>query len=157
MDLVLDDCADGAYDGRIVHLRDLAYPMQVGRQGAQRAVCRGPPHDFHDPDNWAACMRRSRALRERGQQPCPPTPHRSPFMPRPFCAMPTGSLQLCVLYMYWSILYRFPIRMLDNARLGFPLVNCFTLVQPIPACYYKHYYKNACSECMPAIPIVIPI
>ena len=29
--------------------------------------------------------------------------------------------------------------------------------RPIPACYYKNYYKNACSECVPVIPIVIPI
>ena len=30
--------------------------------------------------------------------------------------------------------------------------------RPIPhAYYYKHYYKNACSVCMPVIPIVIPV
>ena len=32
-----------------------------------------------------------------------------------------------------------------------------SLGRPIPSYYYKNYYKNACSECMPAIPIVIPI
>ena len=29
--------------------------------------------------------------------------------------------------------------------------------RPIPPYYYTHYYKNACSECMPVISIVIPI
>ena len=29
--------------------------------------------------------------------------------------------------------------------------------RPIPPYYYAHYYKDACSECMPVIPIVTPI
>ena len=32
-----------------------------------------------------------------------------------------------------------------------------TVVQPIPPYYYTHYYKNACSECVHVIPIVMPI
>ena len=32
-----------------------------------------------------------------------------------------------------------------------------TVVQPILPDYYTHYYKNACSECVHVIDIVIPI
>ena len=32
-----------------------------------------------------------------------------------------------------------------------------TIGRPIPPYYYEHYYKNACSECVPVIHIVIPI
>ena len=40
---------------------------------------------------------------------------------------------------------------------GLRVALVVTVARPIPAYYYKNYYKNACSECMPAIPIVIPI
>ena len=36
-------------------------------------------------------------------------------------------------------------------------LNLVWVGRPISPYYYKKYYKNACSECMPAIPIVVPI
>ena len=44
-----------------------------------------------------------------------------------------------------------------SARLKGVQGPSLTLAQPIAAYYYKYYYKNAGSECMPVIPIVIPI
>ena len=38
-----------------------------------------------------------------------------------------------------------------------PPLGSVMVAWPIRAYYYKNYYNNACSECMPAIPIVIPI
>ena len=45
---------------------------------------------------------------------------------------------------------------LEEQRLGVEVI-LQAVGRPIPLYYYKNYYNNACSECMPAIPIVIPI
>ena len=45
----------------------------------------------------------------------------------------------------------------EKRKAGSTLRARILVAQPIPPYYYNHYYKNACSECMPAITIVIPI
>ena len=65
-----------------------------------------------------------------------------------------------VLILAWLVQGRWAIDTADDKAVEILeqfIAEKVRLGRPIPPYYYKHYYKNACSECMPVIIIVVPI